>query len=54
MDGLKSYIVTVGIGLGLTYQMQFWAEDEEHAKEQAHDALVDLDNEWVERVELAV
>ena len=50
---LKHYVVTVGLGFGLTYQMHFWAEDDAHAKEQAEDALVDLDNEWVEKVEEA-
>ena len=51
---MSRYIVTIGIGLGLTYQMQFWADDADHAKEQAEDCLVDLDNEWVEKVELVV
>lgn len=48
---LRLYEVTVGLGYGLTYPMHFYAEDDTHAKEQAEDALVNLDEEWVEKVE---
>lgn len=45
VDGMERYLVTFTDG----QRYQFWADDEDHARDQAHDAEPDL---VVERVEV--